>query len=266
MGDMEGVGVLPEGWGSAQEHISAAARDGTPSGTGDGDGAGDTGEVVAAGPAEPPDGVGAAGGILTSGEDRTREGGAGADSDARRRSADVEAALEEARRQGFSMGLQEARAAAEEELRKAKEEARRIVESARERASQEAQALIHSLSLRIVGLALEISKKIIQEEVATRPGLILKVAVSALSRAKGGDVAVIRANPADASVLEEGKDDLRGQAGWLREIRVEKDSSITRGGCIVETEGGVVDSTVETQLQEIGRTLQSSLESGTGGA
>lgn len=217
-------------------------------------------------PAEPPDDLGAADSTLMPCEDRARKENAGAESDARPRSTDVEEALEEARRQGFSIGLQEGRVAAEEELRKAKEEARRIVESARERASQEAQVLMHSLSLRIVDLALEISKKVIQEEVVTRPGLILRVAVSALSRIKGGEVAVIRANPADASVLEEGIDDLRGQAGWLREIRVEKDSSISRGGCIVETEGGLVDSTVETQLEEIGRTLQSALESGAGGA
>jgi flagellar biosynthesis/type III secretory pathway protein FliH len=108
----------------------------------------------------------------------------------------------------------------------------------------------------MVRLALEIAERVIGHAVTEDPA----IAASILERAKREvlDARQVRVwlHPEDHKILSELRPDLMkvgSEAG--RSIEVLASEEIGRGGCRLETEIGVVDATIPTQLAEIRRQL-----------
>jgi flagellar biosynthesis/type III secretory pathway protein FliH len=118
------------------------------------------------------------------------------------------------------------------------------------------ERMISRFTPEIVRLALEIAEKVIGRAVAVDA----EITASVLERAKK-EVADARhmrilLNPADHCVLAELRPDLvRSEERGGRKIEVAPSEDVARGGCRIETEIGVVDATVPTQLEEIERQL-----------
>ena len=118
------------------------------------------------------------------------------------------------------------------------------------------EQLISRYTPQMVRLALEIAEKIIGQTLNHHP----EVVESVLERAKHevADARQIRIwlHPADFQLLSEIRPDLvkmGDKAG--RKIDVAASEEISRGGCRLETEIGLVDATVPTQFDEIRRQL-----------
>jgi len=109
----------------------------------------------------------------------------------------------------------------------------------------------------LVEIALAIAKKIIKKEVDADPQIIRKIASEVLRRAvdsHSGKI-VMRVNPKDWENLVRIGEGLFLSELSESEIRIEKDASIQSGGCIVETEKGLINASIESQLEEIGKAL-----------
>ncbi len=104
---------------------------------------------------------------------------------------------------------------------------------------------------QIIMLAIAIAEKIINQEVATRKEIILGVLKGALKNIAETDGMKIRLNPHDFRYMMEVKKDFLQSVDGLRNVIFEEDSSIKRGGAIVETMFGEVDARLESQLHEI---------------
>jgi flagellar assembly protein FliH len=65
-----------------------------------------------------------------------------------------------------------------------------------------------------------------------------------------GDV-VIRVNLADLNLTSEHTRDFIDRFENIKSISVLEDSSVDRGGCIIETDFGQIDARISTQLKEI---------------
>jgi flagellar assembly protein FliH len=166
-------------------------------------------------------------------------------------------------------------AAAERDAEQIREEAaRRGARDGREAAEQEVlpstvafgdagqalivleEQLVSRYAPQMVRLALEIAAKVIGQAVEEDP----LIAASILERAKRevADARQVRIwlHPADHKVLSELRPDLvkTGHEGG-RTIEVLASEEISRGGCRLETEMGLVDATIPTQLAEIRRQL-----------
>jgi flagellar assembly protein FliH len=108
----------------------------------------------------------------------------------------------------------------------------------------------------MVRLALEIAEKIIHKELAAEPEIVASVLQRARQEVIDARHIRIRLHPADYELLAEIRPDLltmgndRGRA-----IEVVIDEDLNRGGCRLETEIGVVDATVPTQITELRRQL-----------
>ena len=62
-------------------------------------------------------------------------------------------------------------------------------------------------------------------------------------------------NPADVAVLRDHKTRLIDALGRARDVEVREDRNVKPGGVLVQTESGVIDAQLETQLEEIARVL-----------
>lgn len=177
------------------------------------------------------------------------------------RAAGEEAARirEEARRRGFEEGRAEGRAevAAAERERVARETAgladllRMAARSLQERREEVAAAVERDL----VRLAVAVAEKIVRAEVRAGRAVAaasLRRAVELVTRRRRIKVLF---HPDDRAMLEACLPALCADFPDLGTVDLEGNGGVSRGGCVVTTEEGVVDAALETQLEEIERGL-----------
>lgn len=98
------------------------------------------------------------------------------------------------------------------------------------------------LAKGVLELACEVARQVLRHEMSTNPNALQPVVREALSvLAIDSKAALVRLHPLDMEVLAEV---LRQEFSNLS-LTLLPDSSITRGGCLVESAGTVVDGTVE---------------------
>jgi flagellar assembly protein FliH len=103
----------------------------------------------------------------------------------------------------------------------------------------------------LVGLSIAIAQRILRREVSLDPETVLGVAKAALEKLDAREVCRVRLHPDDVGLLGRRMESI----GLGRNVELAADSSITRGGAVVETTRGALDATMEGQLQEIERGL-----------
>ncbi len=127
---------------------------------------------------------------------------------------------------------------------------RRLTETLEELATVRAQ-MIHRTEQQMVQLAIAIATRVVQREVTLDRDLLVAMARVALDRL--GDTAsiTVRLNPDDFEIT--GAARLAQLTG--SHVQVVADARISRGGCRVESDLGVMDVGIEAQLSEIARAL-----------
>jgi flagellar assembly protein FliH len=118
------------------------------------------------------------------------------------------------------------------------------------------ERMISHYAPEMVRLALAIAEQIVHKAVAEDPTIVASVLEQARQEVLDARHIRIRLNPADHRVLAELRPDLlRLGNDHGRVIEVVADEELSRGGCRLETEIGVVDATVPTQIAEVRRQL-----------
>jgi flagellar assembly protein FliH len=118
------------------------------------------------------------------------------------------------------------------------------------------EQMIARYAPELVRLAVEIAEKIVHRTVAAEPELVASVLDRARQEVVDARRIRIRLNPDDHGLLAEIRPDLLTLGNDDgRVIEIVTDSELSRGGCRLETENGVVDATVPTQIGEIRRQL-----------
>ncbi|MGI5836049.1 MAG: FliH/SctL family protein, partial [Chloroflexota bacterium] len=148
---------------------------------------------------------------------------------------------------GYNDGQAEGFRAAQEQCQEYLE---RIAELAR-RAAIDREGMIRSAEKELASLAIEIATKVIKQELQTEPSIVLTMVENALAKVGEGDSVKIIVNPEDAELVRAKWSELRGAVAFGDNWEIIGDEQMERGGCKVETRGGFVDSSIETQLAEI---------------
>jgi flagellar assembly protein FliH len=112
------------------------------------------------------------------------------------------------------------------------------------------ETLIQQTERQMVQLALTIARRIVYREVSLDPELIAAMAHVALKKLGTTSPATIRLNPEDYTVVAGDGDRWAGMP-----VNVVPDPAIARGGCLVESEFGRIDASIDRQFQEMTRAL-----------
>jgi type III secretion protein L len=98
----------------------------------------------------------------------------------------------------------------------------------------------------MVRLATAIARKIVGEELRTSPEAIVAIVREALATVRQGKQIVIKVHPSAAALVRE-------SVG--ADMRVVPSEGVAPGGCVIESEFGIVDAQLDTQLRVIERAL-----------
>lgn len=106
------------------------------------------------------------------------------------------------------------------------------------------ESLEQQLAGRIAGVALELARQVVRSELDQRPEAVLTVAEEALSvLLSSAKQIVVRLNPDDNALAQGSLTEVLQARG----ARLLPDASVTRGGCLVESDIAVVDASVEAR-------------------
>lgn len=109
---------------------------------------------------------------------------------------------------------------------------------------QELDAVQQEMARTLAVTAMQLARQIVRSELAARPDLVATVAQEALDTLlMSARQITVRVHPDDHALVEQGAADALAQRG----ARLLADPTITRGGCLVESDIGVVDAAIATR-------------------
>ena len=109
----------------------------------------------------------------------------------------------------------------------------------------------------ILEISLDIAKKIIKKEMKESPEILLdniKDILKGLSKEESK--IVLKVNPAQVAMLKQEMPEAVSMAGLEAKVIIVPDENTMEGGCMVTTDNGVIDATIETQLAIISEALK----------
>jgi type III secretion system HrpE/YscL family protein len=120
---------------------------------------------------------------------------------------------------------------------------------------EDVQKTFEGLEPKLVMLSVKVAEKIIGQELATRPDTIAAIVAQALKTVRHQREVNVRVHPSHAAALEAHKKTLLGVLSRARDVVIRPDPSIREGGCVIETELGILDADLRTQLEILERAL-----------
>jgi len=106
-----------------------------------------------------------------------------------------------------------------------------------------------------VRLSIAIAKKLLRKELAMDPDAAQASFTSVLELAAGQPHVSIHMHPDDIALLGEHVDDVAAGLASCAKATVTADDTMMPGGCFVETQHGIIDGRIETQLERIASEL-----------
>jgi type III secretion protein L len=116
---------------------------------------------------------------------------------------------------------------------------------------RELKALRIELQNQVLPIALKAARKIVASELKTHPEVIVDIVIQALTPVLQSRQITILVNKADREALEAAKPHLKGILEQVESFSVLDRADISPGGCIIETEGGIINATIENQWRAL---------------
>lgn len=165
--------------------------------------------------------------------------------------SEVDKAREISYQEGLKMGKEEgAQAGFEQALNQFKE----IMESLQREVERTQLVLNHqieSLSPRLIRLSTQIAEKIIHRELKLQPEIIIDQVENILKELSRVKSLAIRIPPSAIDLVKTYETHFLSLTQGIAEIDFVIDHSLQQGGCIIETNSGGVDASIQTQLEMI---------------
>jgi flagellar assembly protein FliH len=117
--------------------------------------------------------------------------------------------------------------------------------------------MIHKTERQVVQLSIAMAKRIVHREISLDPELLSAMARVALDRLGDAATATIRLHPDDYAATAGASSDRTDSSV----VRVVADAAVRRGGCLVQSEFGLIDVSADAQIQELATALLGSDES-----
>jgi len=170
-----------------------------------------------------------------------------------RRAAEQRDRLAALEREAFAKGYEQGeRAGLEAGGKRAEAMLRRVAQTLEDLATLR-ESLIRQTERQVVQLALVIARRIVQREVSLDEEFIAALTHVALDRLGHRAGATVRLHPEDYTVVMAGRGETwNGSEG---PVTVVPDVSVSRGGCVVESELGFIDASLDAQFQEMARAV-----------
>jgi flagellar assembly protein FliH len=114
------------------------------------------------------------------------------------------------------------------------------------------QEVFEYIAPDILEISIDIARKIVKHEIEQNPEIVLATILDVLKNISQDEAKItIKVNPEQLALTKDSIPEIIALTGLETKIHVFADESIDLGSCIVLTSNGVVDATINTQLEII---------------
>jgi len=113
------------------------------------------------------------------------------------------------------------------------------------------EAILSETEQQIVELVLLMTRKVVKIMSENQKQVVMANVLQALKKVKGRGTVTVRVNLADVKLTTEHISDFIRQVENVEGLHVLEDSSVEKGGCVVETDFGAIDARIASQLTEL---------------
>lgn len=175
--------------------------------------------------------------------------------DAREQASQIQAKSEiekdEIKRNSYEEGLKEGKKdgydSGKEEVNRLIDRSHKILEAVLKRREQ----ILNETEEQIIQLVLLMTRKVVKVMSENQKSVVMANVLSALKKVKARGDVTIRVNLEDVKLTTDHIKDFTEQVESVSGITVVEDSSVEKGGCIVETDFGAIDARISSQLSEL---------------
>jgi flagellar assembly protein FliH len=156
--------------------------------------------------------------------------------------------LEAGTKAGYQAGFEQAYAEASNQQSEMLREFATQLQTVHDRLEENIGQWFEQSEKELERIAIEIAEHLVAAQLQLDRSFIIETTKTALKQLTEANQARIRVNPFDSVTLSEAKEELLAATASLRGIEIVDDASIY-GGCIIETDRGATDATIEKRLE-----------------
>jgi flagellar assembly protein FliH len=171
----------------------------------------------------------------------------------------LKAMQEEAYQQGYDLGRDEGQESAY--LEKTQDLSQRIsqIDAVVSSLTVLKNQLVKQNEVSLVELVFKIAEKIAMTELKMNPELVMAVLQQAAAETQDEESIVIRLAQSDIEFIEAAKTRLGQEFEFLKRAKIEASAEVVAGGCMLITNFGQVDATVEKRIEKVWQSLHEKL-------
>ncbi len=162
---------------------------------------------------------------------------------------------EEAYSQGYDLGRDEGQESAYREMSEAISKRIANVDKVISGFESLKGDLVRQNEAALISLVYQLATRIAMTEIQTKKEIILEVLQQAAIEAQGEERFSIRLSNQDLEFIESMKERLGKGFEFIKRAKLEGSDDIQPGGCVIVTNFGQVDATIEKRLEKIWQTL-----------
>lgn len=169
--------------------------------------------------------------------------------------------LKEAENRGFEKGYQEGFQAGEV---KGYEEEKTYIQEAKDlkqQAYQEREDLARELEESLIDLSIKAIEKVIEKELEKDHELLLKLIENGLKKSTYTETLIIRVAQGDYDLLDVNKNKIYMMTEGIDDIKIKVDHSFEKNEIIIETQSGIINAGLKTQIEQIHKAFTDLLQS-----
>jgi flagellar assembly protein FliH len=163
--------------------------------------------------------------------------------------------IKQAHEEGYSSGFEDGRI---EEKKRIDALAKTVLEAVSNLESYRLQ-LLERAEEGVIKLVLALARKIILKEPSVSHEIILNITQNALKTVVDPTELKIKVNPDELKILKENQLLFEMILGTNPSVMIEPDTTISAGGCIIETDFGDIDARIGSQLDAMEKALMNEL-------
>ncbi len=160
-----------------------------------------------------------------------------------------EQAMEAGRQEGFEEGIRQANDELAQQRENLSEMERTLVAEFEEKQS--------NMEKELVDIIAQLYEKVFSVNFSDDKNIVLHLVENAVSHAEGSKQLLIRANEDAIEVIKEKKEELQSRVGSDVTLDLIPDALLKEGECLIETDGGIFDCSIDTELKNLTKKIRS---------
>lgn len=153
-----------------------------------------------------------------------------------------------AKREGYDSGMQESSF----EIDRMRNE----LQKEKERQQREYTELLDNMESDLVSVILEVFEKVTKAVSADKKSVLVYLINNALGHVENTKEILIRVSEDDYESVAKKRDEFAGMVSSKSSLEVIKDATLSDNQCLIETDGGVFDCGLDTQLENLTDTIK----------